>query len=118
MLDKSKGIRTEQRFLTLTMAMENEQKENNGRITEIQAILRDAVNQESDIRQFITEIRQYASITELDEGILNHLIDKIIIGEVKKVDGEKVQEVRVFYNFVGEVAERQCEIISVKVNLL
>ena len=35
----------------------------------------------------------------------NHLIDKIMIGDVKKVNGEKVQEVRIFYNFVGEVAE-------------
>ena len=103
--DKSKGILTEQRFLKLTMAMENEQKENNGHIAEIQALLRDSIDQESDIRQFITEIRQYASITELDEGILNHLIDKIMIGDVKKVNGEKVQEVRIFYNFVGEVAE-------------
>ena len=77
--DKSKGILTEQRFLKLTMAMENEQKENNGRIAEIQALLRDSIDQESDIRQFITEIRQYASITELDEGILNHLIDQIMI---------------------------------------
>lgn len=103
--DKSKGILTEQRFLKLTMAMENEQKENNARISEIQAILRDSVDQESDIRQFIGEIRKYESITELDEGVLNHLIDRILIGDVKKVNGEKVQEVRIFYNFVGEVAE-------------
>ena len=103
--DKSKGILTEQRFLKLTVAMENEQKENNGRIAEIQALLRDSIDQESDIRQFITEIRQCEAIAELDEGILNHLIDKIMIGDVKKVNGEKVQEVRIFYNFVGEVAE-------------
>lgn len=103
--DKSKGILTEQRFLKLTMAMENEQKENNDRISEIQAILRDSVDQESDIRQFIAEIRKYAAITELDEGILNHLIDKIMIGDVKRVNGEKVQEVRIFYNFVGNVGE-------------
>ena len=87
------------------MAMENEQKENNARISEIQAILRDSIDQESDIRQFITEICQYAEITELDEGILNHLIDRIMIGDVKKVNGEKVQEVRIFYNFVGEVGK-------------
>ena len=82
-----------------------EQKENNARISEIQAILRDSIDQESDIRQFITEICQYAEITELDEGILNHLIDRIMIGDVKKVNGEKVQEVRIFYNFVGEVGK-------------
>lgn len=59
-----------------------------------------------DIRKFIDQIRQYEAIAELDEGILNHLIDKILIGDVKKVNGEKVQEVRIFYNFVGEVNEK------------
>jgi hypothetical protein len=26
------------------------------------------------------------------------------VGEVKKIDGQKVQEVKIVYNFVGEVA--------------
>ncbi|MBR1853350.1 MAG: DUF4368 domain-containing protein, partial [Lachnospiraceae bacterium] len=43
-------------------------------------------------------------IKELDETVLNHLIDKIYIGEVRKEDGEKVQEVKIIYNFVGEVS--------------
>ena len=30
---------------------------------------------------------------------------KILIGEVKKVDGQKVQKVRIVYNFVGEIPE-------------
>ena len=33
------------------------------------------------------------------------VISKILIGEVKKVDGQKVQEVRIVYNFVGEIPE-------------
>lgn len=100
--DKSKGILTEQRFLKLSMALENEQKSNGERIREVQALLHDSADQEIDIRTFIEQIRQYEAITELDEGILNHLIDKILIGDAKKVNGEKVQEVRIFYNFVGE----------------
>ena len=35
----------------------------------------------------------------------SRLISKILIGEVKKVDGQKVQEVRIVYNFVGEIPE-------------
>lgn len=54
---------------------------------------------------FIKEIRRYAAIEELDEAVLNRLISKILIGEVKKVDGQKVQEVRIVYNFVGEIPE-------------
>ena len=40
---------------------------------------------------------------ELDEGILNRLIGRILVGEVKKVDGEKFQEIKIIYNFVGEI---------------
>ena len=61
--------------------------------------------QESEVRTFIKEIRRYAAIEELDESVLNRLISKILIGEVKKVDGQKVQEVRIVYNFVGEIPE-------------
>ncbi len=41
--------------------------------------------------------------TELDETVLNRLINRILIGEPKKVDGVKTQEVRIVYNFVGEL---------------
>lgn len=37
--------------------------------------------------------------------MLNRLISKILVGEVKKIDGQKVQEVRIVYNFVGEISE-------------
>lgn len=61
--------------------------------------------QESEVRTFIREIRQYTAIEELDETVLHRLISKILIGEVKKIDGQKVQEVRIVYNFVGEIPE-------------
>ena len=60
--------------------------------------------QESEVRTFIKEIRRYAAIKELDEVVLNRLIKKIMIGEVQKVDGQKVQEVKIIYNFVGEIS--------------
>lgn len=59
--------------------------------------------QESEVRNFIWEIRQYVTIQELDETVLNRLIRRILVGEVKKVDGQKTQEVRIVYNFVGGI---------------
>ena len=47
--------------------------------------------------------RKNATIQELDEGILNRLISRILVGEVKKIDGEKFQEIKIIYNFVGEI---------------
>ena len=57
--------------------------------------------QESEIRTFIREIRQYATIQKSDETVLNRLISRILVGEVKKVDGQKTQEVKILYNFFG-----------------
>ena len=39
----------------------------------------------------------------VDETVLNRLISRILVGEVKKVDGQKEQEVRIVYNFIGEI---------------
>ena len=101
--DKAKGILSEQRFVKLTAAMEREQEENQKQLKELALSLRRSNEQESDVRTFIREIRQYAAVRELDEGILNRLINRILVGEVKKIDGEKFQEIKIIYNFVGEI---------------
>lgn len=67
------GSQLLERFVKLTAAMEREQEENQ------------------------------KQLKELDEGILNRLISRILVGEVKKIDGEKFQEIKIIYNFVGEI---------------
>jgi len=103
--DKAKGILSEQRFLKLTSAMEQEQQANQNRLRDLAQLMRQSESQETDVRTFIQEIRQYAAIQELDEVVLHRLISRILIGEVQKVDGQKRQEVKIIYNFVGEIPE-------------
>lgn len=101
--DKAKGVIYEQRFVKLTAAMEQEQEENQRHLQELMRMLQQSDAQESEVRTFIREIRQYATIKELDETVLNRLISRILVGEVKKIDGQKTQEVRIVYNFIGEL---------------
>ena len=101
--DKSKGVLSEQRFLKMTDALEQEQGRNKSRMQEINELLRETDSRGSDARQFVEEIRQYSAITELDETVLNRLIDKIFIGPIEVLDGEKVRKIRIVYNFVGEL---------------
>ena len=103
--DKAKGILSEQRFMKLTATLEQEQEANQRQVKELSELMRHGDEQESDVRTFIREIRQYAAIEELNETVLHRLIHKVLIGEVKKIDGQKVQEVRIVYNFVGEIPE-------------
>ena len=103
--DKAKGILSEQRFLKLTSAMEQEQEANRKRLQDLSLLIRRTESQESDVQTFIHEIRQYAAIQELDEAMLHRLISRIVVGKMKKVDGQKQQEVKIIYNFVGEIPE-------------
>ena len=103
--DKARGILTEQRFLKLTATLEQEQEANRKRLQDLILVMRRTDEQENDVRTFMQEIRKYATIQELDEAVLNRLISKILVGEVKKVDGQKCQKVRIIYNFVGEMIE-------------
>ena len=68
-------------------------------------MMRQSDEQESDVKAFIREVWQYATIEELDETVLNRLISRIVVGEVKRIDGQKYQEVRIIYNFVGEILD-------------
>ncbi len=70
---------------------------------EIAAVISEEEHSEGDVQMFVGEIRRYAAVTELDETVLNRLINRILIGELKKVDGVKTQEVQIVYNFVGEL---------------
>lgn len=90
----------------MTETLEQEQADNKARMQAITDELRSVSDTEDDVRRFIGEIRECASITELDETILNRLIDKIIISAVEVIGGGKVQKVRIIYNFVGEIATR------------
>lgn len=85
--------------------MEQEQESNQKRLRDLMEMMRHSDEQESDVKAFIKEIRQYATIEELDEVVLHRLIHKILVGEVKKIDGQKVKEVKIVYNFVGEIPE-------------
>lgn len=103
--DKSKGILSEQRFVKLTATLEQEQEQNQRRMQELTQMMRQSDGQENDVKTFIREIRQYATVKELDEAVLNRLIDRILIGELRKEGKQKYQEVKIIYNFVGEIPQ-------------
>ena len=103
--DKVRGVITPQRFVSLTEKLENEQKDARSRMQELWKELQAADGDNIDAKAFIEELKKHGPVQELDEVLLHRLIDKIIVGERQVVDGEKVQEVTIRYNFVGEISE-------------
>lgn len=103
--DKVRGVITPQRFVSLTEKLENEQNDARSRMQELWKELQDADGDNIDAKAFIEELKKHGPVQELDEVLLHRLIDKIIVGERQVVDGEKVQEVTIRYNFVGEIGK-------------
>lgn len=78
--------------------------------SEIRAFLDEAVESVEDqeqaevnIDRWIEMIKRYAEYEDIDRPLLLSLIDCIIVGECYTVDGEKTRDIRIVYNFVGEV---------------
>ena len=46
--------------------------------------MRQSDEQENDVRAFISEIRQYATIEKLDEAVLNRLISQMWWAKLKR----------------------------------
>lgn len=103
--DKTKGIITEKRFVLLTENLEKEQQENKESLSSNIQKLNNADEHFHNIEMFTDELSKYATIETLDEKILNRLIDKIYIGESYTENNEKIQKIKIIYNFVGEIPE-------------
>ena len=56
-----------------------------------------------DVQQWMTLIREYAKLEELDRPTLLRLINRIDIGEKKVEDGRTVRDIKIHYNFVGYI---------------
>ncbi|MCD8148783.1 MAG: DUF4368 domain-containing protein [Clostridiales bacterium] len=95
---------TEYNFNMLSEKYQREQEELEEKINRIQRELDSEKQTETDISSWISLIRQYEYPTELTADMLNALIEKIIIHE-KTVgeDGEKEQEIEIYYRFVGKI---------------
>lgn len=102
--DNVSGKITDDRFRNLSFNYDKEQRELK---TKIEQLLKDIENTEkkdTDITQFISNVKKYTEITELSSEILNELIEKIVIHQQEKINGKKVQEIDIYYRGVGIIS--------------
>ena len=57
--------------------------------------------------KFLALVRKYTDIQELTPGLLREFVEKIVVHNAVKVDGQREQEVIIYYNFVGAVGEME-----------
>lgn len=96
------GRITEERFDSLLSEYEAEQKSLAVVIAEAEDSLTSYAEDTARVEQFIALAKKYTDFSELTTPMINEFIDKIIVHAPEKVDGDRVQEVEIYLNFIGK----------------
>jgi len=95
---------TERNFSMLSEKYQQEQEELNSKIAELTKLAEQDKQDSDNAQKWVSLIRQYTNLEELNAELLNTLIDKIIIHTATKdKDGNREQEIEIFYRFVGKI---------------
>ena len=93
----------EERFELLAKNYETEQAELKQKTEALKASLAAKEERDGSLEKFVSLVRSYTEVQNLTPEILNSFIDKIYIGKPERIDGQRVQEVKIIYKLVGAV---------------
>ena len=95
------GRITEERFESLLADYEAEQNELDLSVEEAEARLASFEEDTARTEQFLALAKKYTDFSELTTPMINEFIDKIVVHAPEKVDGDRVMDVDIYLNFIG-----------------
>ena len=101
--DKYSGAVSESTFMVLTQKNEQERLAKAERLDALLSKVDKAQQKTAAIQNWTAIIRKYLNLQDLDRTTIDELIDHIEVGERTVVDGQRRQDIKVFYRFVGLV---------------
>ena len=101
--DKYSGAVSESAFAVLMQKNEQERLAKAERLDTLLSEVKKVEQKTADIQNWAALIRKHLNLQELDRATIDELIDHIEIGERTVVDGERIQDIKVYYRFVGLV---------------
>lgn len=96
------GRLSEERFDALLAEYEDEQKNLAAAIAIAEENLSSYAEDTVRAEQFLALAKKYTDFTELTAPMINEFIDRIIVHAPEKIDGDRVQEVEIYLNFIGK----------------
>ena len=102
--DRARGKINERNFSMLSTKYQEEQIQLEEKRNLLRKKLDKSVQDSEGAEKWLALVRKYTELTELNAVILNELIEKILVHEtVKEENGEVVQEIEIYYRFVGKI---------------
>ena len=101
--DKYSGAISGETFMVLVQKNEQERVSKAERLDALLSEVDKAQQKTAAIHNWTAIIRKYLNLQEFDRAVIDELIDHIEIGERTVVDGQRRQDIKVFFRFVGLV---------------
>ena len=98
------GKISEEKFDMLSSGYEQEQKELKISISEAENAVEQFEKDSVNIDAFLALAAKYTDFTELTKPMINEFIDKIVVHAPDRSTGERIQEVEIYLNFVGNIS--------------
>ena len=97
------GTLSTERFSQMLGRYEEEQKQLRENSDMLRQSLIAAKEETQNTAHFIQLVRSITMPEKLTPELVGSLIERVEVGDVYVVDGEKKQDVRILFNFVGEI---------------
>ena len=73
-------------------------------MTELRSIIAAEKDANSRVESFLTLVRKYTDVTELNAEVIREFVDRIYVHQAESIDGRRVQRIRIVWNCIGEFA--------------
>jgi hypothetical protein len=100
--DNLDGKISDERFAKMTTSYEDEQKTLESRIRELKAAIGTVTENTSNVDAFLKLVRKYTDIQELTAEIIREFVEKIYVYKVERINGKRVQRIKIVWNCIGE----------------
>ena len=100
--DNLEGKISDERFAKMTTNYEAEQHSLEQRVAELRASISAEKETALNADHFLALVRKYTEIPELTAEIIREFVEKVYVYKAEKVDGHRVQRIKIIYNCIGE----------------
>lgn len=100
--DNVEGKISDERFAKMSANYEAEQEQLEARINELKDLLSAEKEESLNASHFLDLVRRYTDIRELDAEIIREFVEKIYVYKAERVDGHRVQRIKIIWNCIGE----------------
>ena len=103
--DNASGKLSDERYATLSLSYEEEQKTLKASVPEMQAYLETETDKTESLQRFIQKVKQITELKALTPELIHEFVDKIVVYAPRYLDGKRVQLLDIYYSGVGILHE-------------